>query len=409
MKKILSAAIAIPLFTIFFTMPGETVHATCEDDCQATIDACSEGCGFSPFCLRQCMSYYSYCISSCNVTTTTTIATTAVPTTTTTVICDSGSTVDADGDGKIDFLSSCCSNANGNCDYNDAQYDGTVLYIINSDGTQEVRKTYADVSFNAVTPVFHPTRDLTRNYCTNLSWGGIDTWLPLDELDIWKLASADYPFESNCSNYPDGCHIFSTSWSSKTVWTQPPSPWNAHLDLSLMYNQNWYRGWILKGCNGNELTANCNYWFAIRESDVYSYPKYETDPRWPTAQPMVICKANVSISTTTTVPTLIELSSFTATPKAGKVIVEWSTESEIDNAGFNLYRSESADGEYIKLNTSLIPAKGSSTQGATYEFVDTDVQNRKTYYYKLEDIDLTGTSTMHGPVSATPRLIYGNK
>jgi len=35
------------------------------------------------------------------------------------------------------------------------------------------------------------------------------------------------------------------------------------------------------------------------------------------------------------------------------------------------------------------------------------VQNRKTYYYKLEDIDLNGTSTMHEPVSATPRLIYG--
>jgi len=33
-------------------------------------------------------------------------------------------------------------------------------------------------------------------------------------------------------------------------------------------------------------------------------------------------------------PTLIELVSFTATPKAGKVILQWSTESEIDNAGF---------------------------------------------------------------------------
>ena len=36
------------------------------------------------------------------------------------------------------------------------------------------------------------------------------------------------------------------------------------------------------------------------------------------------------------------------------------------------------------------------------------LQNRKTYYYKLEDIDINGTATMHGPVSATPRLIYGD-
>jgi hypothetical protein len=105
--------------------------------------------------------------------------------------------------------------------------------------------------------------------------------------------------------------------------------------------------------------------------------------------------------------TLIELSSFTATPKASKDILQWSTESEIDNAGFNLYRSESEDGQFTKINPFLIPAKGSSTQGASYEFIDSGLQNRKTYYYKLEDIDLNGTSTMHGPVSATPRLIFG--
>ena len=59
------------------------------------------------------------------------------------------------------------------------------------------------------------------------------------------------------------------------------------------------------------------------------------------------------------------------------------------------------------INTSLIPAKGTSTEGATYEFIDKDVKNRKTYYYKLEDIDLNGKSTMHGTVSATPRWILG--
>jgi len=108
-------------------------------------------------------------------------------------------------------------------------------------------------------------------------------------------------------------------------------------------------------------------------------------------------------------PTVIELSSFAATPKAGQVILAWSTASELDNAGFNLYRSESENCQYTKINAFLITAQGSSSQGASYEFTDTNVQNRKTYYYKLEDIDLNGTSTMQGPVSATPRLIYGMK
>ena len=64
------------------------------------------------------------------------------------------------------------------------------------------------------------------------------------------------------------------------------------------------------------------------------------------------------------VSTLIKLASFHATPKLAKVILNWSTESEIDNAGFNLYRSEPEDGELPKINSSLIPANGSSTQGA---------------------------------------------
>jgi hypothetical protein len=46
------------------------------------------------------------------------------------------------------------------------------------------------------------------------------------------------------------------------------------------------------------------------------------------------------------------------------------------------------------------------SSGATYEFADGDVENRNTYYYKLEDVDIYGTSTIHGPVKATPRTSY---
>ena len=106
-------------------------------------------------------------------------------------------------------------------------------------------------------------------------------------------------------------------------------------------------------------------------------------------------------------PTLINLSSFTVKANNGRIKLEWITESEIDNVGFNLYRAESESGEFLKINAVLIPANGSSTQGAAYEFTDTNVQNRKTYYYKMEDMDLNGNASIHGPVSATPRWLYG--
>lgn len=112
------------------------------------------------------------------------------------------------------------------------------------------------------------------------------------------------------------------------------------------------------------------------------------------------------IGATETCETIITLSSFDANGIWGKVILKWSTESEIDNVGFNLYRSESKGGEYVQINDDLIQALGTQTEGSSYEFTDEDVQNRKTYWYKLEDIDTNGISTMHGPVSATPRLRY---
>lgn len=108
--------------------------------------------------------------------------------------------------------------------------------------------------------------------------------------------------------------------------------------------------------------------------------------------------------------TLINLAELYATAGNKKVTVLWTTEAEINTAGFNVYRAETPDGLYTKINASLIAAQGSPTQGAAYRFVDSGVQNRKTYYYKLEDIDLQGTGTLHGPVSATPSwlLSIGN-
>ena len=105
--------------------------------------------------------------------------------------------------------------------------------------------------------------------------------------------------------------------------------------------------------------------------------------------------------------TEIELSSFTA--KAGNNLtkLKWVTESEIDNAGFNIWRAEAENGEYVKLNDEIIPAKGSGANGAAYVFTDKTAKNRNIYFYKLQDIDVYGTSTFHGPVSATPRFLLG--
>jgi hypothetical protein len=98
---------------------------------------------------------------------------------------------------------------------------------------------------------------------------------------------------------------------------------------------------------------------------------------------------------------LITLASFTATPQGDGILVAWETASEIDNAGFDLWRSEEERGDYHKINPALIPAKGGPAFGAAYQFTDDTVKRGETYFFKLEDVDTHGVSTFHGPVSAT--------
>jgi hypothetical protein len=91
-------------------------------------------------------------------------------------------------------------------------------------------------------------------------------------------------------------------------------------------------------------------------------------------------------------PTYIQLAGFNVVAGDTGAIVQWETATEIDNAGFNIYRASSLSGPYVKINEQLIAAAGSA---ATYEYVDAD--GAADSYYRLEDIDTSGVATLHLP------------
>jgi hypothetical protein len=83
------------------------------------------------------------------------------------------------------------------------------------------------------------------------------------------------------------------------------------------------------------------------------------------------------------------------------VRVEWTTESEIDTAGFNLYRGESPGGPFdVKVNQQLIPPATDSLLGGEYVYLDRTALFGKTYYYRLEEIEKSGVANIYGPVEA---------
>lgn len=101
-------------------------------------------------------------------------------------------------------------------------------------------------------------------------------------------------------------------------------------------------------------------------------------------------------------PTAVTLARFEARAAGGSIAVEWETVTEIDNIGFNLYRSTTIDGAYVRLNDQLIPAQvPGSPVGAVYAWTDSQVVPGHDYYYQLEAVDVHGATETYGPVSAT--------
>ena len=100
--------------------------------------------------------------------------------------------------------------------------------------------------------------------------------------------------------------------------------------------------------------------------------------------------------------TAVDLISFEATGYNGYVVLQWQTGYEADNLGFNIYREE--NGTRNLVTRSLIAGSAlitgtTLTSGNSYSW--TDHSNNSAARYWLEDLDVDGTTTWHGPIVAS--------
>ncbi|MEK6283394.1 MAG: C25 family cysteine peptidase [Acidobacteriota bacterium] len=108
---------------------------------------------------------------------------------------------------------------------------------------------------------------------------------------------------------------------------------------------------------------------------------------------------NVSVQIAST--TAVELSGFTADYSKDGVVLKWRTGYEVDSLGFNLYREQ--NGRRVLVNPSVIAGSAFAvgrtpmTAGDSYSWLDPHGSPDTIYY--LEDLDLDGTSTLHGPIA----------
>jgi len=96
------------------------------------------------------------------------------------------------------------------------------------------------------------------------------------------------------------------------------------------------------------------------------------------------------------VPAAVILKDFSADIVDEGVLISWETLAEVNTLGFNLYRSETLDGEKELVNAELIMSNlaPGSLGGALYEYLDE--ANAVEAYYWLEEIEIDGTATSYG-------------
>ena len=88
----------------------------------------------------------------------------------------------------------------------------------------------------------------------------------------------------------------------------------------------------------------------------------------------------------------VELSQFRPerNKDTGTVVITWSTQSELNNAGFFIKRSQQRDGEFQIINATMIAGAGTTSEKQFYTYTDTTAQPNVVYYYQIEDVSLDG-------------------
>ena len=87
---------------------------------------------------------------------------------------------------------------------------------------------------------------------------------------------------------------------------------------------------------------------------------------------------------------------------------KWTLASEQDNFGFDVFRGDSEEGEFTKLNKEPILGAGTTDESSRYSWRDDSIDPCKDYWYYVESISTSGvrekmTPTFKAPAKRSPK------
>ncbi len=92
-------------------------------------------------------------------------------------------------------------------------------------------------------------------------------------------------------------------------------------------------------------------------------------------------------------------------PETYKNTIKWSTASEVDNFGFDVYRGDGPEGPFERINADTIEGAGTIDEPTRYQYADDTIDPHRTYYYYVESISMSGVRERFTPVGkAGPKI-----
>ncbi len=119
----------------------------------------------------------------------------------------------------------------------------------------------------------------------------------------------------------------------------------------------------------------------------------------PPAVTTTTTNGNFTVST----PTAAKVDAFTATGYDKGVYLLWQTGFEADNLGFNIYRQQGGQMTRVTpemlAGSALVIGSPPLTAGRVYSWWDNSPDSKQDALYYLEDIDINGKRSLHGPLA----------
>jgi len=87
-----------------------------------------------------------------------------------------------------------------------------------------------------------------------------------------------------------------------------------------------------------------------------------------------------------------------ASPNPLNNTIKWSTASEVDNFGYDVFRGDKEEGPFTRLNAKIIAGAGTVDEPRYYQYVDETIEAGKEYWYYVESVSLAGVREKFTPV-----------